>query len=64
MGKPMIIPISFKESERYIYEEICKHSGKGAWVKDVLAEHIKNQNSINNNQAPTHDNNDINVQGF
>lgn len=35
--------LSFKESERWIYEEIQKHSGKGNWIKDVLAEKIKEE---------------------
>jgi hypothetical protein len=44
----MMLTLTFKESERYIYDEICNHSAKGGWVKDVLAEYIKN-----NNNTPT-----------
>ena len=40
----MRITITFKENERYIYEEIQRHSAKANWVKDVLAEYIKAKN--------------------
>ena len=55
MGKQMMLTLTFKENERYIYDEICRHSGKGGWVKDVLADHIKNQKTSNNN--PTNQSN-------
>lgn len=43
MAKQMMLTLTFKDSEKWIYEEICKHSAKGGWVKDILAEHIRNQ---------------------
>ena len=43
MAKQMMLTLTFKESEKWIYEEICKHSAKGGWVKDILADHIRNQ---------------------
>jgi hypothetical protein len=41
MGKetPKII-LTFKPSERWIYEEIRKHSGMGNWVKDILRDYL------------------------
>ncbi|MEG0944408.1 MAG: hypothetical protein RSD74_02220 [Angelakisella sp.] len=38
--KPIRLVLSFKQSEKWIYDEICRHSGKGNWVKDVLCEKI------------------------
>lgn len=32
--------LTFKREEKYIYDEIQKHSGKGNWVKDILKQHI------------------------
>lgn len=37
--------LSFKKDERYIYDEIQRHSGKGNWIKDILKEHIKKPDS-------------------
>jgi hypothetical protein len=39
------ITISFKDTadERAIYEEICKHSSKGAFIKDVLIQVLLRQ---------------------
>jgi hypothetical protein len=64
MGKQMLIPLSFKKNEEWLYDEICKHSGKCAWVKDIVAEYIRNQNSANNTQATVQEDNNINFQGF
>lgn len=38
----MKITISFKANELWIYDAVCKHSGKGNWIKDVLAEYLSN----------------------
>lgn len=35
--------ITFKKDEKYLYDEIQKHSGKGNWVKDILADYLKNK---------------------
>lgn len=35
--------ITFKKEEKYLYDEIQKHSGKGNWVKDILADYIRNK---------------------
>lgn len=43
MAKQMMLTLTFKDSEKWIYEEICKHSAKGGWVKDILADYIRNQ---------------------
>lgn len=37
--------ITFKKEEKYIYDEIKQHSGKGNWVKDILAQYIKSKES-------------------
>ena len=37
----MKITISFKPNEIWLYNEICKHSGKSNWVKDILADYLK-----------------------
>jgi hypothetical protein len=39
--KQTTLTLSFKDEEMWIYEEIARHSAKGGWVKDVLAEHIR-----------------------
>ena len=41
----MMLTLTFKDSEKWIYDEICSHSSKGGFIKDVLAEYIKNMNS-------------------
>jgi len=51
--------ITYKKNEKWIFDEIEKHSGKGNWVKDVLAnylqgklvyaENIQQSQQINNN---------------
>jgi flagellar basal body-associated protein FliL len=35
------ILLTFKQSEKYLYDEIQKHSGKGNWVKDILREYLE-----------------------
>lgn len=35
--------ITFKKEEKYLYDEIQKHSGKGNWVKDILIDYLKNK---------------------
>jgi hypothetical protein len=35
--KPPKVILTFKENERYLYDEISRHSGKANWVKDILA---------------------------
>lgn len=37
--------ITFKQDERWLYDEICRHSSKGGWVKDVLKEYLQSQES-------------------
>lgn len=39
--KQTTLTLSFKDDEMWIYQEICKHSGKGTWVKDVLKEYLR-----------------------
>lgn len=35
------ILITFKQDERWLYDEICQHSSKGGWIKDVLKDYLK-----------------------
>ena len=35
------IPLTFKEDERWLYEEICKHSSKGGFIKDILKQYLQ-----------------------
>ena len=32
--------ITYKTSEKWIFDEIEKHSGKGNWVKDILSDYL------------------------
>jgi hypothetical protein len=34
---------TFKKDEKYLWDEIQRHSGKGNWIKDILADYIKNR---------------------
>lgn len=50
MRSGLKIILTFKESERYLWEEIKKHSGYSAWIKDLLKEQIKspsNEGQVN-----------------
>ena len=42
MSKQMAVNVTFKDSEKWIYDEVVRHSSKGGFIKDVLAEHIRN----------------------
>lgn len=42
MSKQMAVNVTFKDSEKWIYDEVMKHSSKGGFIKDVLAEHLRN----------------------
>ena len=48
----MKIPISFKEDERWLYEELKSHSSRSGYIKDILKNHIKNEKQINEKQDP------------
>jgi len=41
----MSLNISFRPDEEWLYNEICKHSSKGGWIKDVLKQHLANESS-------------------
>ena len=41
MSKQMAVNVTFKDSEKWIYDEVMKHSSKGGFIKDVLAEHLR-----------------------
>lgn len=51
--KQMLIPLSFKEEERWIYEECMKHSSKAGWIKDVLVKEIQREKTTSNNDNST-----------
>jgi hypothetical protein len=41
--KQTTLTLSFRDDELWIYDEIARHSAKGGWVKDVLAEYIRSK---------------------
>ena len=41
MGKAYGIYLSFKESEKWMMEEISKHSSKAGFIKDVLRQYLQ-----------------------
>lgn len=41
MSKQMAVNVTFKDSEKWIYDEVMKHSSKGGFIKDILAEHLR-----------------------
>lgn len=43
--KSLKLMLTFKRDEKYLYDEIQRHSGKGNWIKDVLKEHIPHPDS-------------------
>ena len=51
--KQMLIPLSFKEDERWIYEECMQHSSRAGWIKDVLAKEIRREQTTSNNVNST-----------
>jgi hypothetical protein len=44
--KPPKVILTFKENERYIFDEISKHSGKSNWVKDILKNFVPTPEKI------------------
>lgn len=40
-SKPMVIRVSFRQQEKYLYDEIMRHSNYSAFVKDILKLYIK-----------------------
>jgi hypothetical protein len=45
MPKGLKLILTFKTTEKYIYDEIQKHSGKGNWIKDILKAYIRPPNT-------------------
>jgi hypothetical protein len=48
--KELKLILTFKKTEKYIFDEVQKHSGKGNWIKDILADYIKS-----NEKTPSDD---------
>ena len=46
MSKQMAVNVTFKDSEKWIYDEVMKHSSKGGFIKDILAEHLKDTKKV------------------
>jgi hypothetical protein len=46
----MIIPLSFKQDEKWLYDKVKTHSGYSTWIKDTLKEKIENENKPNDIQ--------------
>jgi hypothetical protein len=41
--KPQLkITLTFKETERDLYEEVMRHSSKGGWIKDLIRDKMEN----------------------
>lgn len=57
--KPLKLMLTFKKDEKYIYDEIQRHSGKGNWVKDILKEHIKRLDGKSLDDLPKKENKKI-----
>ena len=34
------IVVTFKPSEKWIYDEAMKHTGKSSWIKDLIIDYI------------------------
>jgi len=47
MAARLKMMLTFKQSEKWIYDEIMKHSGKGNYVKDILAQHMQQPQQFN-----------------
>lgn len=62
MSPKYVITVSFKESEKYLYDWIRRHSSPGAAVKDVLKEHIEHPPS--DRLQKTAKSNDIDILNF
>jgi len=67
MGQ-LIIPLSFKQEEKYLYDEIKKHSGYSYWIKEAIKDKItkesNNQNANGNmgvSNFPVYDDNMFNM---
>ena len=46
MSKQMAVNVTFKDSEKWIYDEVMKHSSKGGFIKDILAEHLRDTKKV------------------
>jgi hypothetical protein len=44
--KRMTITVTFKDSEKWLYDEIITHSSFGGYVKDILKKHIPKPKEI------------------
>lgn len=40
-NEKLVIKVSFRQSEKYLYDEIVKHSNYSAYIKDILKLYIK-----------------------
>lgn len=45
MADKLRLVLTFKQEEKWLLDEINKHSGKGNWIKDVLTEKLRAENS-------------------
>lgn len=41
MSKVLSVTVPFKENEKWMYDIIATHSSKSAFIKDILAEKLK-----------------------
>jgi hypothetical protein len=64
MSPKYVITVSFKDSEKYMYDWIRKHCSPGAAVKDVLKEHIEQEQSTKRPQVVPVKSNDLDILDF
>ena len=55
--KQMRIPLTFKESEKWLYDEIRTHGDKANYVKDVLKQHLSDKQNSPSVSSSTNDDN-------
>lgn len=42
----MMIPVSFKKDEKWLYDLICKQGDKSCYIKDILKMYLKDEKSL------------------
>jgi hypothetical protein len=46
LKRPKSITLTFKGEEDWLYDEICKHSSRVGFIKDILKKHIPKPKEI------------------
>ena len=50
------VMLTFKQDELWLYEDICSHTSKSAYIKDILKQHIKKPQSFSSQANEEHSN--------